>query len=59
MNTKNALSAAQNKSKKTENKTANNDTNATNAANVSAVANASIHKKSGTPTPQANRPQRN
>jgi len=35
-----SIFAAQNKSKKTENKTANNDTNATNAANVSAVANA-------------------
>ena len=48
---KNALSAAQNKSKKTVNKTANNATNATIAANVSAVANTFIHKHYGRLTP--------
>ena len=39
-------------------KTANNVTNATAAANVSVVAKTSIRNNSGTLTPQANKPQR-
>ena len=59
LNTKNAFSAAQHRSKRTADKTANNVTNATAAATVSVVAKTSIRNRFGKPTHQANKPPPN
>ena len=55
MNTKNAFSAVQNKSKRTVAETANNAINAIPAADNLKVANDLIRKNCGTPIPQANK----
>ena len=51
LNTKNALFATQNTSKRTENIKASNNTNAKAATNTSMASNGSIHKHSGKPIP--------
>ena len=55
MNTKNALFAAQNKSKRMAGKTAGSVTNATAAKKASAVEKASIRKSCGITIPKASR----
>ena len=56
MNTKNALSAAQNKSKRTAVETANNATNVTPAAGSLMAADGLIRRKYGRHTAKANKP---
>ena len=55
MNTKNAFSVAQNRSKKTVAETVNNAINVMPAADNLKVANDLIRKNCGKPIPQANR----